>query len=170
MTLSPDIRAFIDREDALLPEFIRRIAPIPYRDKEDIDYDLSNNDLGTRNSNVVGLSNELEPLGVDLRVVRGVESIRRWVHKVLRVEPSVFPIFSTSYGFELLGVIGQDIPVEAIENMLPGFLHRALTYHPNISNVTNVQTYSEKDRLFATFNILLDDENIIEDGFSWDIT
>lgn len=165
MTLMPDISNILDRDNAISTQ-LRNVRGIPYRDKFDAHYDFDESDILTTANSMKQLE-EIVVNNVDIFLSRGIENIRQWVRKALKVEAGIHPIYSDDYGFEFYSIIGKGIPNEVLEEMLPEFLRKTLTYHPNIIRVENIESNFEGGNLFVTFGLVLDDENVIDENYLW---
>ena len=167
MTLIPEIQRILNRDDSINNDRVIRSVRRPYKDKVDVGYDLVENDFITTGSDIVGVNNEIERVGVDLSFVEGVQAIRQWVHKALKVEAGIYPIYTDRYGFDLIQIIGKEISNEAIQLFLPLFIERTLLYHPHITSVDRVVSTVEGVNLSCSFDLTLDDENIVSEDFTW---
>ena len=165
MTLMPDISNILDRDNAISTQ-LRDVRGIPYRDKFDMHYDFDQSDILTTGNNIREVS-EIVDTNVDIFLDRGLENIRQWVRKALNVEAGVYPIYTNDYGFEFYSIIGKGIPNEVLEVMLPEFLRKTLVYHPNIIRVENIESNFDSGNLFVNFDLVLDDENIINEDYLW---
>ena len=166
MTLMPEVNRILDNNNAVNP-VRQRLIKIPYQDKFDADFDFDLYDLISTGNTIIDENGNEQQQNIDISLSRGIRNIKQWVRKVLNVEINVFPIFTNVYGFGLLNIIGKGIPNEVIETMLPNFLSEALTYHPNILSVKNVVSNYENDNLYVTFDMILDDNEVLRENLAW---
>ena len=169
MTLMPEINRILDNNNVVNP-IRRRLVKIPYQDKFDADFDFELYDLLSTGNTIIDDNDNEQKQNIDVSLSRGLRNIQQWIRKVLQVEKNVFPIFTNVYGFGMLNIIGKGIPTEIIQTMLPDFLDEALTYHPNILSVKNVVSNYENSNLFVTFDITLDDNEVLRENLAWVIS
>ena len=166
MTLIPSVNRVLDTGNAIGSRIFND-AKIPYQNKFDINFDFDISDLISTSNIIVDENGSENKQNIDVRLGQGRTNIIYWIAKTLNTEKNVYPIYDDIYGFELFSVIGKNVPNEAIEIMLPEFIDDALTYHPNILRVENIISNYDNGNLFVTFDVILDDQNILRESFSW---
>lgn len=94
----------------------------------------------------------------------GQTTLRYWVEKCLRTARGAHPIHPEDYGMnDPTGNFGLPL-AEAKGANLEGDIRDALTFHPNIVDVTDFYSASnpDEDYLAVSFTVVLDDETALQ--------
>lgn len=85
-------------------------------------------------------------------------TLRFWVEKCLRTERASYPIYSDDYGVEGVNdLLGQALS-EADVAEYAANVHEALTFHPNVTDVTGFQAFWDdvEEALSVSFAVITD--------------
>ena len=86
-------------------------------------------------------------------IVEGIEAVKVWVYKVLKIAKNRYLIYSDSYGNDLEKLIGRQQNSGLIKSLGQRYLRECLLINPYIINVKNISADFEDDILELSFTI-----------------
>lgn len=86
-------------------------------------------------------------------IVEGIEAIKVWVYKALKIAKNRYLIYSDRYGHDLEKLIGRQQNSGLIKSLGQRYLRECLLVNPYIINVKNISADFEKDILKLSFII-----------------
>ena len=86
-------------------------------------------------------------------IVEGIEAVKVWVYKALKIAKNRYPIYSNSYGHDLEKLIGRQQNSGLIKSLGQRYLRECLLVNPYIINVKNISADFEDDILKLSFTI-----------------
>lgn len=102
--------------------------------------------------------------------VTGVQALKIWIEKVLRTELDRFKVYQDkSYGINLEGLIGSQLPQAFVESELEREITETLTIHPMIDSITDFELQRESNLGLAVFSVNLVDGDSFDQEVPFDV-
>lgn len=86
-------------------------------------------------------------------IVEGIEAVKVWVYKALKVAKSRYPIYSDEYGNNLERLIGKQQSSGFVRSQGQRYLRECLLINPYIRDVKNITVEFDNDVLKLSFTI-----------------
>lgn len=86
-------------------------------------------------------------------IVEGIEALKVWIYKTVKIARYRYPIYSTDYGTEIEELIGQKYTKGYTESEATRYIKEALSINNYIKNINIVSASFENDILTAHINV-----------------
>lgn len=97
------------------------------------------------------------------RIIDDIEAISQFVQKAIITPRFRYVIYNWDYGSELDSLIGQSFTQELITHELPRVIEEAIKFDDRVVDIQEMKITREKDIAVITFNVVLDDDVILEE-------
>lgn len=98
--------------------------------------------------------------------IDGDEAIEQFIEKAVLTARFRFLIYNDQYGSELYDLIGKDVSFDLLKSEVPRVVTESLIYDDRIKDVQNFEIRREKDRLYLSFDVITEEETVINQEVS----